>query len=91
MQRRRRQRVDKCEYELSESGQSRGSASGKLTMNDAAATAYDRLTGKKLGERVFAAAKACDAHFKIQENGSIPDQSTYASSEAIAKWGATLK
>lgn len=88
-----KERVDQCEYDLSESGsgKSRGSATGKITLNDLAARAYDRLTGKKLGEKLFAAPKECDPHFKISENGSIPDQTSYVSGEAVARWGATLR
>ena len=86
-------RTDTCTYALNEktSGKSRGTSTGKITLNDEEATAFDRFTGKKLGTKLFAAPKTCDPDLKLDSAAdTIKEQTSYASTTAIAAWAATL-
>lgn len=84
-------REDTCAYQLTEksSGSSRGTSSGKLTLYDENVTAYDRVTGAKLGSRLFKATKQCREDMDLTGT-SIPDQSSFVSDDAVARWAGSL-
>jgi hypothetical protein len=88
----RRKRDDKCEYRVVEekSGSSRGTKSGKLTMNDELVKAYERVTGKVLGEKLFEAPHQCTSLEGQNASHTISDQSTYVSEKAVAAWAASF-
>jgi hypothetical protein len=85
-------REDTCVYHLTDkkTGSSEGTASGKLTLNDANATAYNRLTGATLGSRTFNAPKQCDDSLILGGSKHISPQSSYFSDASVAAWAATL-
>jgi hypothetical protein len=84
-------REDTCAYQLTEqgSGTSRGTATGKLTIYDENATAYNRGSGAKLGTRLFKATKHCRADMDLTST-TIPDQGNFVSAPAVAKWAGSL-
>ena len=66
-------------------------ATGKMTMYDLHATAYDRVTGRKLGDRLFPAPKDCLDSFSAKVGTTIaPGSTSYVDKEAVAKWAATF-
>ena len=80
-------REDECVYHLTGGG----IASGKITLNDRRATVYDRISGRRLGTKLFAADKDCDQEITVKEGTTtVETQSSYVSGEAIAKWAATF-
>ncbi|HMR05595.1 MAG TPA: hypothetical protein PKA88_07445 [Polyangiaceae bacterium] len=86
-------REDTCTYQLSEktSGAARGTSTGKLTLHDAVASAYNRLTGAKLATRTFQATKACREDLDLSSvTEVIPDQSVFVSETTIAAWAGTV-
>lgn len=67
----------------------------KLTMKDAQAAAYDRITGKVLGTKLFQAPRACAADPKMfvssdKTDVKADDKTTHANEEEIGKWAATF-
>lgn len=88
-----RTRSDTCVYQLNlkATGASRGVATAKLTLHDEEATAYERVTGRKLGTRPFQAAHYCTSNVSLSSaSESIPDQDAYVDDKAVAAWAATL-
>ena len=74
------------------SGASRGSSSGRITLYDETAIAYDRVTGKKLAERVFQAPKICDQSIKLTSATTpISDQQMHPLRATVATWAATVR
>lgn len=84
-------RADTCEYNASnaKTGAATGSKSGKLTLDDENVTAYSRLTGEKLGTRLFHAPKTCAANFTLESGGSIREQYAFVDGAVIAAWALT--
>lgn len=88
-----RTRSDTCVYQLNlkSTGASRGVATAKLTLHDEQATAYERVSGRKLGTRAFQAAHYCTSNVSLSSaSESIPDQDAYVDDKAIVAWGATF-
>jgi len=88
-----RTRVSDCTYELSGERDNKdyGTASGKISLYDSHATAYDRITGKRLAEKVFLAPKNCTKNIRLGTVGTkIADQAAYANEDQIAAWAVTL-
>jgi hypothetical protein len=84
-------RDDTCEYALADSNnKDRGSATGKLTLHDDHATAWDRASGKSVATRTFKAEHHCNPDFKVERDRKIPDQDAYASPTAIEQWASSL-
>lgn len=63
---------------------------GKATMYDLDATVYDRITGKKLATRAFAAPKECLSSFTAKKGSAAPEAVSSVDREAVAKWAATF-
>lgn len=88
-----RTRADVCVYQLNvkATGASRGVATAKLTLHDEQATAYDRVSGRKLGTRAFQAAHYCTSNVSLSSaSENIPDQDAYVDDKAVVGWAATL-
>lgn len=87
------ERTDKCTYAITDpSGASSGSSSGRITLYDETAIAYDRVTGKKLAERVFQAPKICDQSIKLTSATTpISDQQMHPLRATVATWAATVR
>ncbi len=88
-----RTRADTCVYQLNlkASGASRGVATAKLTLHDEQATAYERVSGRKLGTRAFQAAHYCTSNVSLSSaNESMPDQDAYVDDKVVVAWAATL-
>ncbi len=85
-------REDTCAYQLTEksSGSSRGTSTGKLTLYDETATAYNRITGAKLGTRLFKAAKYCRSDIDLSGTTTIPDQTAFVTASTVAQWARSL-
>lgn len=80
-------REDTCTYHVSD-GSIR---SAKITMHDEQATAYDRVSGKKLGSRTFLAPKDCDKEITIKKTDfSLRDQYGFVNDDGVAKWALTF-
>lgn len=79
------ERVGECTYTSASN-----TTTGTIKMHDENATAYDRITGKKLGSRLFLAPKECLKTFYAKPGEKTPDAISFASKEAIAKWAATF-
>lgn len=76
-------REDTCTYHVTD-GTIR---SGKITMHDEQATAYDRISGRKLGSRTFLAPKDCDKEITIKRTEfSLRDQYGFVNDDGVAKW-----
>jgi len=84
-------REDTCAYQLTEqgSGTSRGTSTGKLTLYDENATAFNRGTGARLGTRLFKATKHCRSDMDLTST-TIPDQGSFVDRAAVAKWAGSL-
>lgn len=88
-----RTRADVCVYQLNlkATGASRGVATAKLTLHDEQATAYERVSGRKLGARAFQAAHYCTSNVSLSSaSENIPDQDAYVDDKAVVAWAATL-
>lgn len=85
-------RHDTCTYHLTEksSGSSRGTSTGNLTLYDENATAYNRVTGAKLGSRLFKAAKLCSSDIDLSGTTAIPEQYAFVDAPAVAAWARSL-
>lgn len=79
------ERIGECTYTSPSS-----TLKGKITMHDENATVYDRITGKKLGSKLFAAPKECQSGFYAKPGEKAPDSLSFASKEAISRWAATF-
>lgn len=79
------QRVGECTYTSATN-----TLKGKITMTDENATAYDRITGKKVGARAFQAPKQCLTNFFAKPGDTPPEALSLVSREAIAQWAATF-
>ena len=79
------ERIGECTYTSST-----GTLKGKMTMHDENATAYDRITGKKVGSKLFVAPKECRTTFYAKPGDTPPEATSFASKEAIAQWAATF-
>jgi hypothetical protein len=78
-------RVGDCTYHSKDD-----TKTGKTTMYDLNATVYDRITGKKLATKTFAAPKECLVSFTAKKGSSAPEASSVADREGVAKWAATF-
>ena len=87
------QRADTCTYAITDSsGASRGTSTGRITLFDETAIAYDRVSGKKLAERVFQAPKVCDPNIKLTSASTpIADQSMSPLAATVVAWAATVR
>jgi hypothetical protein len=86
-------RVGECAYDLTgeKDNKGHGTASGKITMYDSHASAYDRVTGKKLGTKLFLAPKDCTKDIRLGSvTSTIADQTSYANEDQIAVWALTF-
>lgn len=81
-------REDECVYHLSGGS---GTATGKITLNDKNATAYDRITGRQLGTRLFTAPKGCDKEITLKGGSRyVAPKTSWVNDDDIAKWAATF-
>ncbi len=79
-------RTGECSYKSASS-----TATGKITMYDLHATVYDRITGKKLGDKLFPAPKDCLDGFSAKVGTTIaPGTTSYVDKEGVAKWAASF-
>ena len=51
-------------------------------------TAYDRVTGKKLGTKVFQASSVCNWEVTAQSGASLDNQNSYPDDATLAQWAA---
>jgi hypothetical protein len=87
-----KERVDECRHRLV--GDKTGKTidkTGKITMRDAQVTAYDRITGKVLGTKLFQAPKTCGTNIRLySESAPIDDVTSTVEPEQIGVWAATF-
>lgn len=67
-----------------------GTLKGKAVMYDENVTAYDRVTGKQVGTKLFVAPKECQATFYAKPGEKAPETISFVNKEAVAQWAATF-